>query len=127
MFIIFLWVGIIWDIFQMSGNIPQSQFLNKIDKGSVTTESQIFSILIEISSWPCALFTFKFLILRKSSLLNLIIVNLLSVIKCLQEGKTLLLEIVVHWEEKNIERLVFSVKSDIILLFTNRGGIKGTL
>ena len=30
----------------MSGNIPQStQFLNKTDKGSVTTESQIFSII----------------------------------------------------------------------------------
>ena len=80
----------------MSGNIPQSQFLNTIDKGSVTIESQIFSILIEILSWSCALFTFKFLILRISSLLNLVIVNLLSVMKCLQEGKTLLLEIVVH-------------------------------
>ena len=62
---------LVWDIFQMSGNIPQStQFLSKIDKGSVTTESQIFSIHIEISSWPWALFTFKFLIiLRTSSLL----------------------------------------------------------
>ena len=114
----------------MSGNIPQStQFLNKIDKGSVTTESQIFSILIELSSWPWALFTFKFLIiLRISSLVNLIAVNLLSVIKYLLEGKTLLLEIGVHWEEKKtLKRLAFSVKSDTILLFTNRRGIKGTL
>ena len=43
----------------MSGNIPQlAQFLNKIDKSSVTTESQISSILIEILPWPWALFTF---------------------------------------------------------------------
>ena len=100
----------------MSGNLPQSaQFLNKIDKGSVTTESQIFSILIEISS-PWALFTFKFLIiLRVSYLLNLIVVNFLSVIKNLLEGKKLLLEIGVHWEEKKtLKRLAWA-------------GIKGTL
>ena len=83
----------------MSGNIPQqsTQFLYNIDKGAVTTESQIFSILIEISSWPRVLFTFKFLIiLIISSLLSLIVVNLLSIIKYLQEGQTLLLEIGVH-------------------------------
>ena len=66
----------------MSGNIPQStQFLNKNDQGSVTIESQISSNLIEISLCPWALFIFKFLIfLRMSSLLNLIVVNLLPVI-----------------------------------------------
>ena len=114
----------------MSGNIPQStQFLSKIYKDSVTTESQILSILVGISSWPWASFTFKFLIILKIlSLLNLIVVNLLSVIKYLLEGKTLLLEIDVHWEEKKtLKRLAFSVKSDTISLFTNRGGIKGTL
>ena len=88
----------------MSGNIPQStQFFSKTGEGSVTTESQIFSILIEISLWPWALFAFKFLtILRMSSLLNLIVVNLLSFIKYLVEGKTLLSE-----EKKKIEKVSF--------------------
>ena len=59
------------------------------------------------------------------SLFNLIVVNLLSVIRYLLEGKTLLLEIDEHWEEKNtLKRLAFSVKSDRILLFTNKGKIK---
>ena len=59
------------------------------------------------------------------SLFNLIVVNLLSVITYLLEGKTLLLEIDEHWEEKNtLKRLAFSVKSDRILLFTNKGEIK---
>ena len=114
----------------MSGNIPQSiQFLSKIDKGSVTTESQIFSILIEISPWPWALFTFNFLIiLRILSFIKLIVANLLSVINYLLEVKPLLLEIGVHWEEKKtLKSLTFSVKSDTVLLFTNRGEIKETL
>ena len=82
----------------MSGKIPRStQFLNKIDKGSVTTESQIFSILIEISLWPRTLFKFKFLIILKiSSLLNSVVVNHFSVVKYLQESKTILLEIDEH-------------------------------
>ena len=106
---------LVWDIFQMSGNIPQStQFLSKIDKGSVTTESQIFSIRIEVPLWPWALFTFKSLIiLRILSLLNLIVVNLLWVMKYSLEGKTLLLETGVHWEEKKtLKSLDFPVKSD---------------
>ena len=55
-------------------NIRQSSTIS-----TVTMESQIFSISIEISL-PRALFTFKFLIiLRISYLLNVIIVNFLSV------------------------------------------------
>ena len=70
----------------MSGNIPQStQFFSKTGEGSVTTESQIFSILIEISLWPQTLFKFKFLIILKiSSLLNSVVVNHFSVVKYLQ-------------------------------------------
>ena len=44
------------------------------------------------------------------------------------EGKTLILGIGVHWEAKKLlQRLAFSVKSDTISLFTNRGGINGIL
>ena len=70
----------------MSGNIPQStQFFSKTGEGSVTTESQIFSILIEISLWPQTLFKFKFLIILKiSSLLNSVVINHFSVVKYLQ-------------------------------------------
>ena len=32
-------------------------FLNKTDNGLANKLSQIFFILMEISSWPCALFT----------------------------------------------------------------------
>ena len=116
--------------FQVSGKTPQSiQFLKMILNGSVITESQIFSILIEMSSWPCALLTFSFLIiLRISSFLILGANNILLVLKIFLEGNILLLLISVHWEaKKSLKRFAFSVKSDTILLCTKREGIKGTL
>ena len=128
MLVIFLWAGIIWDIFQVSGKTPQSiQFLKIILNGSVITESQISSILIEMWSWPCALLTFSFLIIfRISSFLMLSANNLLLVLKIFLEGNILLLLIGVHWEaKKSLKRLAFSMKSDTILLFIKRGGIKG--
>ena len=73
--------------------------------------------------------TFRFLIIsRISSLLILSVNKLLLVLKVFLEGNILLLLIGVHLKaKKSLERLAFSVKSDTILLFTKRGGIKGTL
>ena len=52
----------------MFGNIPQSiQFLEIIDKGSVTTDSHISSSFIEMSSWLLTLLTFIFLIILRIS------------------------------------------------------------
>ena len=130
-FVILLWAGIIWDIFRYLGKLHNQyvQFLKMIHNGSVMTESQIFSILIEMSSWPCALLTFSFLIiLRISSFLILGANNILLVLKIFLEGNILLLLISVHGEaKKSLKRFAFSVKSDTILLFTKREGIKGTL
>ena len=73
--------------------------------------------------------TFTFLIiLRISSFLILSLYSLLLVLKDFLGGNTLLLLIGVHWEaEKSLKSLAFSVKSDTILLFTNKGDINRTL
>ena len=88
--------------------------------GSIITESEILSILIEMSSWLCALLTFSFLIiLRISSFSILSANNLLLVLKLFLEGNILLSLIGVHWEaKKSLKRLAFSVKYDTVLLFT---------
>ena len=126
----FLYVGMIWDLFHISGETPESiQFLYISDRGSTNTESHIFNIRIEILSWPCALLTLSFLIIfRISSFSKLIEDNLDWVLKEIAEGNMLLLDKGVHWVAKKLlNRFAFSVKSDTILLFTNNGGIKGIL
>ena len=126
----FLYVGMIWDLFHISGETPESiQFLYISDRGSTNTESHIFNIRIEILSWPCALLTLRFLIIfRISSFSKLIEDNVEWVLKEIAEGNTLLLDKGVHWvAKKSLNRFAFSVKSDTILLFTNNGGIKGIL
>ena len=87
------------------------------------------NVRIEILSRPCDLLTLRFLIIfRISYSSKLIEDNLDSVLKGIAEGNTLFLDKGVHWvAKKSSNRFVFSVKSDIILLFTNNGGIKGIL
>ena len=126
----FLYAGMIWDLFHISGKTPEFiQFLYISDRGSTNTESHIFNIRIEILSWPCALLTLRFLIIfRISSFSKLIEDNVEWVLKEIAEGNTLLLDKGVHWvAKKSLNRFAFSVKSDTILLFTNNGGIKGIL
>ena len=126
----FLYIGMIWDLFHISGKTPEFiQFLCISDRGSTNTESHIFNIRIEILSWPCALLTLRFLIIFGiSSFSKLMEDNLHWVLKEIAEGNTLLLDKGVHWvAKKSLNRFTFSVKSDTILLFTNNGGIKGIL
>ena len=61
------------------------------------------SCIFNISSQPCALLTFKFLIiLRISSFSKEIEFNLEWVLKHIVEGKTLLLVKGVHWAAKKL-------------------------
>ena len=65
----FFYVAMIWHHFHISGKIPESmQFSYISDRGSTTSELHIFNNNhIEILSWPCALLTFKFLIILRIS------------------------------------------------------------
>ena len=55
-------------LFHKSGKIPESMQFSQISgRGSTTSESHIFNIRKEISSWPCALLTIKFLIILRIS------------------------------------------------------------
>ena len=77
----------------------------------------------------CSILTFKFLInLRILSFSKKTEFNLESVLNDIVEGKTFLLIKVEHWAaKKSSKRFAFYVKSHTILLFTNNGGINGTL
>ena len=55
-------------LFHKSGKIPESMQFSQISgRGSTTSESHIFNIRKEISSWPCTLLTLKFLIILRIS------------------------------------------------------------
>ena len=98
------------------------------DRDSTTSESYIFNICTEMSSWPCAL-TVKFLIiLRISSFSKEIEFTPEWVLQDITDSKTLLLVKGVHWvPKKPLKRFNFFVKSDAILLLTNNGETYGTL
>ena len=52
----FLWTGAIFDLFQLSGKIPEFKELrNIIDNGFTILESQIIIIRVDMLSWPWAL------------------------------------------------------------------------
>ena len=60
----FLGVGQMFDFFQLSGNmLSLIQYLNIIVSGFTIAESHIFNILIDISSYPCALHGWRALII----------------------------------------------------------------
>ena len=61
------------------------------DRGSTTLESHIFNNHIEISSWPCALLTFKFLVIVRISSFSKkkLEFNLEWILKDIVDGKTL--------------------------------------
>ena len=74
-----------------------------IDKGFLIESSEIFTILTDISSWPCALLIYRDLIIFSMSLSDkLIDVILASVYKSRELGKELLLLGGVHLEAKNL-------------------------
>ena len=55
-FTIFLYVGMIWDLFHILGKTAEfAQFLYVSERGSNNTESHVFTISTEILSWPHAL------------------------------------------------------------------------
>ena len=74
-----------------------------IDKGFLIESPQIFTILTDISSWPCALLRSRDLIIFSMSLSEkLIDVNLASVSKSCELGKELLLLRSAHLGAKNV-------------------------
>ena len=65
---LFLWIGTIFDFFQLLGKNPLcKQILKIIDRGLTIEESHMFSYLIDISSCPCALLLFKECIILRIS------------------------------------------------------------
>ena len=111
----FLWIGTIFDFFQLLGKDPLcKQFLKIIDKGFTIEESHIFSNLIDRSSNPCALLIFKECItLRISWSLNEIDDKLALVIGVVTRGKVLLFGTGVHWDAKKaLKWFAFSLKFD---------------
>ena len=68
-----------FDFFQFSGNMPRLiQFLDKIVSGFTIAESHIFNILIDISSYPCALLGSRALITLVISLFSNLIEDILE-------------------------------------------------
>ena len=69
MLVTFLWIGTTFAFFNLLGNLPLSKQDWKINfKGLQIKSSQIFTILILITSWPWALFGSRFLIIFRISL-----------------------------------------------------------
>ena len=74
-----------------------------IDKGFLIASSEIFIILTDVSSWPCALLISRDLIIFSMSLSKkLIDINLASASKSSELGKELLLFRGVHLKAKNL-------------------------
>ena len=104
----FLWIGIMFDFFLLSGKTPEFiHFWNIIDKGLTRESSHGLTILIDIlSSKPWALLMSKFLIILSISLSSQVMKeNLASVFKTTESGIWESLSMGVHWEAKNLLKL----------------------
>ena len=89
-------------------------------------DSHSLSILLEISSWPCALFTFSALIIFPVSPAIISSEERVSFGVSSNVGNVLSLAAGVHCLQKNsLNKLAFSLKSVIKLLLTSNGGIRG--
>ena len=124
----FLWIGTRLDFFQLLGKDPLSkQFFKIIVRGLTIEDSHIFSGLIDISSYRCALLIFKeWLILRIPWSFNEIDDKLALVTGVVTRVKVPLFETGVHWDtNKALKWFAFSLKFDIDLLLIKMGGING--
>ena len=93
-----------FDLFQISGNVPVSmQFLKMIDKGLTTDLIHNLIILIDISSCPCTLLILRALIIfNMTSSLKESEENLAAETYCSELGNVLLLIRGVHFEAKKL-------------------------
>ena len=93
-----------FDLFQISGNVPVSiQFLKMIDKGLTTDLLHNLIILIDISSCPCALLMLRALIIfNMTSSLKENEESLTAETYCSELGNILLLISGVHFEAKKL-------------------------
>ena len=93
-----------FDLFQISGNVPVSiQFLKMIDKGLTTDLLHNLIILIDISSCPCALLMLRALIIfNMTSSLKENEESLAAETYCSELGNVLLLIRGVHFEAKKL-------------------------
>ena len=89
-------------------------------------DSSSLSILMEISSWPCALFIFSALIIFPISLAIISGEERVSFGVSSNFSNVLSLATGVHCLQINsLSKLAFSLKSVIKLLLTSNGGIRG--
>ena len=125
---LFLWIGKMFDYFQISGNILWFiQLLNVIKSDSTIAVSHVFNILMDILSWPWTFFTFNDLIMLIISLFsNLIKESLVFVVKVLFSGIVLLCK-GVHWDAKKLlKSFACASRSEIMLLSIRNRGMIGT-
>ena len=96
--------------------------IKRFDNGWFTC----LSILIKISSWPCALFTFSAMIIFTISLAIISREERVSFGVTSNVGNVLSLGTSVHCLQKDsLNKLAFSLKSVTKLLLTSNGGIRG--
>ena len=125
----FLWPGTIFPFFESSGKMPDfRQFWNIIESDFIMDGLLNFSILIEIPSYPWALFASNdWIIFSSFSLSKVISFSLFSVWYVLDFGRVLLFCRGWHCLLKNsLNKLAFSKKLVTNLSLTRRDGIIGT-
>ena len=124
----FLWTGTLFSFFQSSGKIPDlTQFWNIIESGFIMDGMLSFSFLIEIPSYPWALFASDdWIIFSSFSLSKVISFSLFPVWYELDFGRVLLFSRGWHCLLKNsLNKLAFSKKLVTNLSLTRRGEIIG--
>ena len=101
------------------------QFLKIMKSGFVIDLSQILSILVEISSQPCALFIFSpRMCSNMFCSVNVTLFIMASVTLVMSGGTVLSVTIVLHWSLKySLYMLHFSSMSVVNLLLCKMGGI----
>ena len=128
LFTVFLWTGTMLPFFQSSGKILDfRQFWNIIESGFIMDRLLNFSILVEMPSYPWALFASNdWIIFSSFSLSKVILFSLFSVWYVLDFGRVLLFCRGWHCLLKNsLNKLAFSKRLVINLSLTKRGRIIG--
>ena len=125
----FLKIGTMFHFFQSSRNIPHfKQFLNILKRGSILVSPDIFNMLMLII-WSWALLGLSLqMILLRWSFVNSMFARYWSVMRLVDEGRTLLFSIIDNcFAKEELKRSVFFLKSSYPnLLSWKIGGMQGT-
>ena len=123
-----MWNGTIFDLFQLSGTIPEfKEVQNVIDNGFTIQESQIFIIRVDMLSWLWALLMSKPRMIFKISWCSKSTAEIVASHKqFVSVGVELTFSTDEHCLAKyKLKKLAFSRKSVMSWSFITRGGIEG--